>query len=233
RRLIAEAMAEGLGFAEVARRLGRPTSTVSREVARNGGRGGYRADGAQRATGRRAHRAAPVPASAKPRSDGSYRRDESAVRRFRDRYTAMMVETGLPPITAGVLVCLLMADERYLTAADLVGRLRVSPASVSKAVAYLESLGMLRREREPGGRRDRYLVDGDDGWHRAWSRTVELHSRWADEAGEGARVLGRQTPAGARLAEMAEFTGRLRDTLAREIARWEAEAARRRNHDRG
>ncbi|MET9112347.1 helix-turn-helix domain-containing protein, partial [Streptomyces zhihengii] len=33
-------LAAGLACAAIARRLGRPTSTVSREVARNGGRGG-------------------------------------------------------------------------------------------------------------------------------------------------------------------------------------------------
>ena len=33
RRHIAAGLAEGLGYAEIARRLGRPTSTVSREVA--------------------------------------------------------------------------------------------------------------------------------------------------------------------------------------------------------
>ncbi len=43
-------------FAEIARRLGRPTSTVSREVARAGGRHQYRATPAQRAAGERACR---------------------------------------------------------------------------------------------------------------------------------------------------------------------------------
>ena len=35
-------------FAEIARRLGRPTSTISREVATSGGRGAYRATTAER-----------------------------------------------------------------------------------------------------------------------------------------------------------------------------------------
>ena len=49
-------LARGECFAEIARRLSRPTSTVSREVARNGGRGCYRATIAQKATGVRACR---------------------------------------------------------------------------------------------------------------------------------------------------------------------------------
>ncbi|NUR92305.1 MAG: helix-turn-helix domain-containing protein, partial [Nonomuraea sp.] len=56
RRRIADGLAEGLGYAEIARRLARPTSTISREVGRNGGSYGYRADPAQKATGERARR---------------------------------------------------------------------------------------------------------------------------------------------------------------------------------
>ncbi|MDA0638253.1 helix-turn-helix domain-containing protein, partial [Nonomuraea sp. MCN248] len=51
RRRIAAGLAEGLGYAEIARGLDRPTSTVSREVARNGGPGVYRPDHAHQATG--------------------------------------------------------------------------------------------------------------------------------------------------------------------------------------
>jgi IS30 family transposase len=50
------ALARDEGFAQIARRLGRPTSTVSREVGRNGGRGGYRATVAQRSTNARGRR---------------------------------------------------------------------------------------------------------------------------------------------------------------------------------
>ncbi|PLW74614.1 MarR family transcriptional regulator, partial [Streptomyces sp. DJ] len=50
RRRIAAGLAEGLPYAEIARRLGRPTSTVSREVGRNGGPGGYRPQQAHQET---------------------------------------------------------------------------------------------------------------------------------------------------------------------------------------
>nr|WP_244409153.1 helix-turn-helix domain-containing protein [Stackebrandtia nassauensis] len=136
---------------------------------------------------------------------------------------------GLPPITAGVLVSVLITDEPYLTSADLVDQLGISAASVSKAVAYLEPLGLLRRERVPGERRERYLVD--ESWFQGWSRTVELHTRWASAAGEGAEIFGPRTPAGARLAEMAEFTRFLRDALARELVRWQEMRRRDRSRD--
>ncbi|MHC5905651.1 helix-turn-helix domain-containing protein, partial [Streptomyces sp. S6] len=50
RQQIASGLADGLAYAEIARRLDRPTSTVTREVMRNGGPVGYRADLAHRAT---------------------------------------------------------------------------------------------------------------------------------------------------------------------------------------
>lgn len=56
RQQIALGLADGLAYAEIARRLDRPTSTITREVMRNGGPTAYRADLAHRATERRAHR---------------------------------------------------------------------------------------------------------------------------------------------------------------------------------
>jgi IS30 family transposase len=56
RETIALGLARGEPFAEIARRLDRPTSSVSREVARAGGRRDYRATTAQRAAAGRACR---------------------------------------------------------------------------------------------------------------------------------------------------------------------------------
>ena len=60
RQQIALGLADGLAYAEIARRLDRPTSTITREVMRNGGPAGYRADLAHRATQRRTHRRRPA-----------------------------------------------------------------------------------------------------------------------------------------------------------------------------
>ena len=56
RQQIALGLADSLPYAEIARRLDRPTSTITREVMRNDGPTAYRADLAHRATERRAHR---------------------------------------------------------------------------------------------------------------------------------------------------------------------------------
>ncbi len=56
RELIALGVARGEPLAEIARRLSRPTSTASREVARCGGRDRYTARAAQRLACERARR---------------------------------------------------------------------------------------------------------------------------------------------------------------------------------
>ncbi|EST24247.1 GbsR/MarR family transcriptional regulator [Streptomyces niveus] len=209
RRDIGAGLAEGLGYAEIARRLGRPTSTVSREVARNGGADGYRADRALRATERRARRRGPAPLA--PRSQDDVDRDE--LRHFDEQFVAMLVGTGLPRMASRVLARLFLTDSGSLTAADLVGQLRVSPASVSKAVGYLEELDVVRRERDPRRRRERYVVD-DDVWLRAWTRDTRSTANWADTARRGVAVVGADTPAGVRLDRMGDFFATLSADMA-------------------
>jgi len=65
REAIALGLARGEPLAEIARRLGRRTSTVSREVARCGGTGRYRGRGAHRLVCERARR----PKTRKPVAD--------------------------------------------------------------------------------------------------------------------------------------------------------------------
>lgn len=207
RQLIAAQLGDGVGYAEIARQLDRPTSTISREVIRNGGRDGYRADHADRATRQRARRVSePAPVA-----------EDDAVSAFVEDFTATMVATGLPRMPARVLVCVLTSPDGSLSAAELVHRLRVSPAAVSKAVSYLVAIGLIRRERD-GRRRERYFMD-DDVWYRALSQQVRVCETWADAARRGAGVLGR-TPAGARLTEMGEYFDNVGRDLAAAADHW-------------
>ncbi|MBB4914946.1 helix-turn-helix domain-containing protein [Streptosporangium saharense] len=199
RRRIAVWLAEGLGYAEIARRLGRPTSTISREVARNGAADGYLADHAQRATGRRARRRGPVRTAAS--SAGA--REAESVRGFVDRFATLLAGTGLPRMPARVFACLLTSDVEGLTSADLVHRLQVSPASVSKAIGYLEAIELVRRARN-FGRRERYVV-GDDVWLRAFKADTGAHAEVAAAARHGIEIFGADTPAGVRLGRTARF----------------------------
>ncbi|WP_318836456.1 GbsR/MarR family transcriptional regulator [Actinomadura rudentiformis] len=205
RRRIATGLADGLGYAEIARRLDRPTSTISREVTRNGGPDRYRADHAHLATERRARRATLArPPSGEPT-------DDADVQEFIERFAGLMIQAGLPRTAARVLVCLVATDAGALTAAELVQRLRVSPASISKAIAYLEPLELVQRERGRRGR-ERYLID-DDAWLRTWLSSARTHAMWADAARQGAELFGADSPAGARLTQMARFFADLSDDM--------------------
>ncbi|TDD08485.1 MarR family transcriptional regulator [Nonomuraea deserti] len=194
RRQIAIWMAEGLGYAEIARRLGRPTSTISREVARNSAPGGYLADGAQQAAGQRARRRRTVQAAGPP---------AEPVHGFVERLATLLAGTGLPRMPARVFVCLLTSESGSLTSAELVRRLQVSPASVSKAIGYLEAMELVKRAQD-SGRRERYVID-DDVWLQAFRADTGAHAAVAAAARHGIEIFGAGSPVGARLGEMARF----------------------------
>ncbi|MFD5245964.1 helix-turn-helix domain-containing protein [Amycolatopsis sp. NPDC058340] len=209
RRLIATWLKDGLGYAEIARRLGRPTSTISREVARNSGQSGYRAEEANRVTGERARRRKPRPRIA-PVVENGYGRDPEAVRAFETEFAEMIVATGLPRMTARLLACLSVTDDGVLSAAELARRLQVSPASISNAVAYLEAQAMLRRERD--GRRERYVID-EEMPQRVWAESVRSNREWVRISRRGAEVLGTSTPAGARMDDLSRFHARINEIM--------------------
>jgi hypothetical protein len=221
RRHIAAGLAEGLGYAEIGRRLGRPASTVMREVTRNGGPEDYRADRAHEATRHRAHRRKQARTPAPPVPDGGHGRDPDAVREFTESFTDLLIQQGLPRMEARVLACLYVTDSGALTAADLVQRLRVSPASVSHAVAFLEQQGMLRRERVPGARRERYVID-DELWLRTLLASMRMNDTLAAASRRGAEILGAGTPAGARFESSAELLLLLRDAFRQVMEQWRA-----------
>jgi DNA-binding transcriptional ArsR family regulator len=213
RQRVASGLAEGLGYAEIARQLDRPTSTISREVARNGGPASYRADRAHEATGRRARRRKSAPSPELPAAAEAYGRDPEAVRGFMEQFVLLMVQTGLPRMAARVFACLVTTDPGALTAAELVQQLRVSPASVSKAIGYLAGLELVRRERDPRRRRERYIID-DDLWLRTWMTDAQRHAMWTGTAQQGAQIFGAVTPAGARLDHMGQFFAQLANDMA-------------------
>ncbi|WP_424889610.1 helix-turn-helix domain-containing protein [Streptomyces sp. XH2] len=212
RQQIALGLADGLAYAEIARRLDRPTSTVTREVMRNGGPTGYRADLAHRATERRARRrqAAPQGAEAPPQA---YGRDAEAVREYEETLTTVMMQSGTPKMMARVLACLCISDSGSLTAAELVQRLQVSPASISKAVAFLDEQGLIRRERNER-RRERYVVD-DDVWYQSMMASARSTAQVAETARQGVGILGRDTPAAARLENIARFLDFVSESVTR------------------
>ncbi|USX49871.1 helix-turn-helix domain-containing protein [Lentzea sp. HUAS12] len=214
RRQIAIGLADGLAYAEIARGLDRPTSTVTREVMRNGGPAGYKPDIAQLATERRSQRrkqAAPKGRQVPPRADG---RDPEAVREFEDVFSEIFIGQGLPKMTARALASLYATDSGSLTAAELVAHLQVSPASVSKAMAYLESQGLIGRVRDER-RRERYVVDDGDIWYQSMIASAAGTTKLAEAARQGVSGLGPGTPAAVRLENIARFLDFVSEAIVR------------------
>ncbi|MGW2180045.1 MarR family transcriptional regulator [Streptomyces sp. NPDC001732] len=216
RRRIAAGIAEGLSYAEIARRLDRPTSTISREVGRNGGPGDYRPQRAQQATTLRARRGTPAPPrppasahAAGPSGDGG----------AKEEILEMAVRAGLPRMTARVHLDLLQSEDGRRTAAELTRRLKVSPASVSVSVNYLVRHGYVRRERDPKRRRDVYVIDDQ-----AWYRSVVISARQTLETARVAMASAEESapddPVGQRMARTGAFLERISLDILESADRW-------------
>ncbi|MFI6173316.1 helix-turn-helix domain-containing protein [Nocardia sp. NPDC051052] len=215
RECIAAGLADGLGYTQIARQLERPASTISREVTRNGGPGRYRADRAHRATAARARRSkAPAPQSA---ASPDFTADTAAIRDFAAHFTELFVYDGMPRMQARIMTCLHLTDSGSLTAAELVHRLDVSPASVSTAIAALEQRDLVRRERD--SRRERYCID-DTTWYRTTLNLARAAGVRVEAARRGAELLGVTTPAGARLDEISRYLDYLGREMVLVVQRW-------------
>ncbi|MFB6977474.1 GbsR/MarR family transcriptional regulator [Streptomyces scopuliridis] len=151
-------------------------------------------------------------------ADGA-RRDEEAVSRFVERFAAEMTEAGMQRTASRVFAALLSSDDASMTSAELSEQLKISPAAVSGAVRYLTQVSMIGRERDPGSRRDRYRLHTQP-WYATLTQRENVLSRWENTLREGAETLGRDTPAGARVAETVEFFEFLQQELFALLDRW-------------
>jgi DNA-binding transcriptional regulator GbsR (MarR family) len=144
----------------------------------------------------------------------------SSRERFVERMAGALQHAGVPRAPALVFAALLVDEDGRMTAAELGDLLGISTGSVSGAVRYLDQLGMVRRERERGSRRDIYVVD-DDAWHGTMVRTEQLYAPMIAALEAGAEELGARDPAHLRLALTREFLEFVNDEMASLAGRWE------------
>jgi predicted transcriptional regulator len=100
---------------------------------------------------------------------------------YTERFSAVLVAAGFPPMPARVFVALLVADSGRLSAAELAAMLRISPAAVSGAVRYLIQIGLAHKERVPGSRRDYYRMPGGM-WDSLIRQRDQVMTRWTARA---------------------------------------------------
>jgi uncharacterized protein YxjI/DNA-binding transcriptional regulator GbsR (MarR family) len=136
-----------------------------------------------------------------------------------ERFAALLMAAGFPPMPARVFVALTVADAR-MSASELADQLRVSPAAVSGGVRYLMQLGMVDRERVPGSRRDYYRMTGTVWQDMMRIRNRVMH-RWVELLREGIGMLKPDSPAAGKMTEQAAFIEFASDQVADIIARWE------------
>jgi DNA-binding transcriptional regulator GbsR (MarR family) len=141
------------------------------------------------------------------------------VSRFIERFASVLVEGGMPRMPARAFAALLATDSGRLTAAELAELLQVSPAAVSGAVRYLTQVSLVTREREPGSRKDVYLLH-DDQWYEAIIRREPLLTRWQRAIVDGIDAVGADSPAGARLRDTADFFEFLTAEMPALLERW-------------
>jgi DNA-binding transcriptional regulator GbsR (MarR family) len=151
-------------------------------------------------------------------------RAEDAMGLFIERFSSVLVEAGIPRMPARAFAALLSSDSGRLTAAELAALLRASPAAVSGGVRYLIGVGMARREGEPGSRRHYYRVP-DDVWDEVIRLRDRLMARWTAVLRDGIKLLGADTPAGARLADSVRYFEFVSAELPHVLARWQEHKA--------
>ena len=143
---------------------------------------------------------------------------------FVERMGSALTHAGLPRVPSLVFSALLADDDGRMTAAELASRLDLSAGSVSGAVRYLEQVGMARRDRERGSRRDVYVVD-DDAWHGAMMRHEQVYGPMVAALTSGLTRYAAGSPVHRRLLLTREFLTFIDDEMTALAQRWERRRA--------
>jgi DNA-binding MarR family transcriptional regulator len=147
--------------------------------------------------------------------------NDDGVREFVERLGSTLTDAGMPRLPARVFAALLADDDGRMTSTELSDALDVSPAAISGAVKYLAQVHMLHREREPGTRRDVYVVR-DDAWHDAIINVHRTYTPIQAAIVSGVSAVGGEgTRAGQRLAESAAFLDFIADEMTALADRWD------------
>ena len=143
---------------------------------------------------------------------------------FVERMASALNQAGLARVPSLVFSALLVDEDGRMTSAELALALHLSPASISGAVKYLEQIGMMRRERVRGSRRDVYVVE-EEAWHTALMRRDQVYAPMIAALTVGLTAVPAHTPAHQRMLITREFLAFINEEMNALADRWERRRA--------
>ena len=146
-------------------------------------------------------------------------RDDAAVQRYAEQFGNVLAESGWPRMSARAFAAILSSEEGRLTAAELAELLKASPAAISGAVNYLVQLRLATREREPGSRRDVYVVQ-DDFWFQSMMSRDRSLTRWEEILRQMLEVTGDKTASDRRIRATIGFVEFIQEEVEGLSERW-------------
>ena len=138
-----------------------------------------------------------------------------------EQAAGMLAAAGMPRMPARVMMALVGSPDAGYSAAELGERLGVSPAAVSGAVRYLQSLRMIQRLSRPGDRIARYDLM-DDGWHSMVTANAPMYTKLAESIEAIADENGDAPLSVARALRVADFLRYLAERMPQLVVEWEA-----------
>jgi DNA-binding transcriptional regulator GbsR (MarR family) len=139
---------------------------------------------------------------------------------FVERLGGALTSAGLARLPSRIFSLLLIDEDGRMTAAEIGAALGVSPAAVSGAVRYLDGVGMVRRERERGSRRDIFVVD-DDAWHETLMHAEQIYAPMQAALRRALDSLRSDDPAYRRLRLSHEFLTFMLEEMESLNERWD------------
>ena len=145
----------------------------------------------------------------------------SAVEEFAEQTAATLTAAGFPPMPARVLLALMVTENASLTAEELATRLGASPAAISGAVRYLQSISIIRRHTVPGTRRHLYELP-DHFWYATSNSQVPLYTHLIGLAEKGAEAMDPESRVRSRVEDMASYFRFIRERMPALMNEWMA-----------
>lgn len=134
---------------------------------------------------------------------------------------AELTAHGFPAMPARVVMALTVNEDCRLTSEELTTQLSASPAAISGAVRYLNTLGVIRQATVAGSRRHVYSLTHTP-WYTVSLTNPSVYRNLTRLLESGSTQLDAGSAARARVEEMAEFFRFLEQRMPELLDEWNA-----------